>query len=281
MDKKVIAIGALGGSGTRAVAKIVKESGVFIGDELNGPLDNLIFTRLFKNPKWNKKAAISDINFRLSVFEKYMKGEKLDFGSFYELLKVAKSNKLSPSRYNFYFNVLKRRAILEKPRDVWGWKEPNTQFYIKEVLDYFPDLKYIHVIRNGLDMAFSTNKQQLHNWHWKFNIDKDFKNKESFNQLNLWIRSTKKVIKIAQEEKYKNRILILNHTALCDNPKEEIDRIIDFCGIPLSQEKLNKLYEIPGDKGSNDRYKNYDLSIFDSEQLKFVESMGFNLNYKK
>ena len=70
--KKVIAIGALGGSGTRVVAQILKNSGIYIGDNINHPNDNLIFTALFKAPKWYKKASRKDIDKRLRIFDKCM-----------------------------------------------------------------------------------------------------------------------------------------------------------------------------------------------------------------
>jgi len=46
----------------------------------------------------------------------------------------------------------------------WGWKEPNTHIYLEFLSKYFSDLKYIFVIRHGLDMAFSKNQAQLYNW---------------------------------------------------------------------------------------------------------------------
>lgn len=52
MNQKIIAIGAVGGSGTRVVAKIFMDAGVFVGDDLNAQNDNLTFTQLFKNPDW-------------------------------------------------------------------------------------------------------------------------------------------------------------------------------------------------------------------------------------
>lgn len=48
MNDNVIAIGALGGSGTRICAQILIELGVFMGHDLNNANDNLLFTRLFK-----------------------------------------------------------------------------------------------------------------------------------------------------------------------------------------------------------------------------------------
>lgn len=46
MNKKIISIGALGGSGTRAIAQVLIQADVFMGDDLNNSSDNLFFTRL-------------------------------------------------------------------------------------------------------------------------------------------------------------------------------------------------------------------------------------------
>src|SRR5690348_1070657 len=43
-----VAVGGLGGSGTRLIASLLAEFGVFIGHDLNKELDNLAFTLLFK-----------------------------------------------------------------------------------------------------------------------------------------------------------------------------------------------------------------------------------------
>src|SRR5580704_16555406 len=44
----VVAIGGVGGSGTRVGAALLQMLGYYIGDDLNEPLDNLWFTLLFK-----------------------------------------------------------------------------------------------------------------------------------------------------------------------------------------------------------------------------------------
>src|SRR5690348_1121191 len=43
-----VAIGGVGGSGTRVVASFLQMLGYFLGDDLNSELDNLWFTLLFK-----------------------------------------------------------------------------------------------------------------------------------------------------------------------------------------------------------------------------------------
>ena len=53
--ERITAIGGLGGSGTRVFAAMLRHAGVYIGDDLNGPLDNLWFTVLFKRRDWTRK----------------------------------------------------------------------------------------------------------------------------------------------------------------------------------------------------------------------------------
>ncbi len=43
VERTPIAVGGIGGSGTRVVAAILKELGIFIGDNLNASNDNLDF----------------------------------------------------------------------------------------------------------------------------------------------------------------------------------------------------------------------------------------------
>ena len=63
-----IAVGGLGGSGTRVLAEILLNSGIYLGSELNIFHDNLLFTRFFKNPEWNKKSSLDEKKSRFRSF---------------------------------------------------------------------------------------------------------------------------------------------------------------------------------------------------------------------
>ena len=168
----VIAIGALGGSGTRAVAEILIKSGIYLGDNLNGPNDNLLFTSLFKNPIWYEKATKEEKMKRIGLFQKYMTNVCLTMRDKAAILKASYTNTNYNSRLKFNLNLLFRINRSKKQQNMlWGWKEPNTYISLPELATVFPDLKYIHVIRNGLDMAFSKNVQQLFNWGRNFSIE--------------------------------------------------------------------------------------------------------------
>ena len=51
-------------------------------------------------------------------------------------------------------SLLASRRVDRTGAVMWGWKEPNSQLFIPHLHRYFGDrLRYIQVIRNGLDMA--------------------------------------------------------------------------------------------------------------------------------
>ena len=274
----MIAIGALGGSGTRAISEILIQSGMYMGDDLNKSNDNLIFTRLFKNPDWYRNTSDIEMQKRMSLFKKYMSSNKLSLRDLITLFSASKSNPIFNSEIAFYFRLINKFFSKGKDSTNWGWKEPNTQIYMSELLHFFDELKYIHVVRHGLDMAYSNNKQKLTNGGWKYNIilnGKESKDELAIKQLDYWIESTKNVIE--KSKKFNTRFLLTNHTNFCEHPVSEIDKIFKFIGIEVSDRKKQKLYSIPENKGSNDRYMHKDLSIFDNEKMKFIEDMGFEI----
>lgn len=51
-------------------------------------------------------------------------------------------------------------AIAEQPRR-WGWKEPRSIYLVPFFADHLPALRFVHVVRDGRDMALSSNQNQL------------------------------------------------------------------------------------------------------------------------
>jgi len=275
----MIAIGGMGGSGTRAVAEIFGQAGLYMGDDLNGANDNLFFTRLFKDPCWYKSASENNIEERLEIFERYMGQGSITPSDFVKICRVATSNKVYRSDTRFYINLSRKVFRKRTAIQTWGWKEPNTQIYVNTLMKYFKQLKYIHVIRHGLDMAYSKNKQQLKNWGWKFNIHLSGKEDEkelAIKQVDYWIRSNQYVQEICS--KYPGRYMLLHHEELCNDTVTTIDRILAFSGIKTDVHNRNNLYSIPKNTGSNKRYKDQDISIFSPEQIKQIISHGYSIN---
>ncbi len=274
-DDNVIAIGALGGSGTRAVAQLLIDAGIYMGNPLNFANDNTFFTACFMNPEWQARAKPETIRQRISVFEEYMRSRNISGSKLNELERLPYS-----MAYQYppdLFPTLRKQKPFKKPLNTWGWKEPNTHIYLKELADYFPNLKYIHVLRHGLDMAFARNKKQLFNWGHLFGIDAHENESEasiSRKQLDYWIKSSREIINTGNEL-LRERFYTLRYEDICLNPEKEIPPLLAFLG--LSPEMTHELKDVFQLSEGSGRYKQHDLKIFSKEQLDAVNELGFEI----
>ena len=276
--EETIAIGALGGSGTRAIAQVLIDAGVYMGDNLNNANDNKLFTRLFKDPALFNDADKTKIQERLSVFGEYMRTNHLSWKSTKLVLTASFRNSLTRNSFKFNMRVLGKTFSTPRNRETWGWKEPNTQIYLQEIDAYFDNLKYLHVIRHGLDMAFSGNRKQLTNWGYRYNIHigpDDTEQDIAYKQLEYWIQSTREAIE--KGEHLRGEFLLLNHSEFCARPKEQIDRMLDFIEIDVPPDKRTALYAIPRTPRTAGRFRQHDLGLFDQAQLDYVREMGFDI----
>lgn len=292
-----IAIGGLGGSGTRVVAELLQEIGFFLGDDLNSALDNLSFTLLFKRPQWfmkNHQKESAEIPQAISIFETAMTRRcNLKFEDYRFLLKAAWDWAIFGNHFGgigasgrglWPFKRVLRMVGTKKMRDTqflrWGWKEPNSHIYIEYLDKYFKSFKYIHVIRHGLDMAFSRNQVQLYNWGQLFGID----GKHSAllmpqRALHFWIQANEKARMMGQKLG-KDNFLVINFDELCRAPDIEVQRIIDFLDIHVNAGAFEKMRRMPKKPKTSGRYRNEDLTIFNEEDIQAVERFGFRVDGK-
>ena len=156
-----IAIGGIGGSGTRAVAEFFINSNLFMGYDLNKSNDNLLYTLLFKH----KDILVLPKNLfeqRVKLFYKIMATSQHISKDEINLLNEVAFQGSKQHTENWLSERVKSistsKRVLQKE---WGWKEPNTHIIIDKILEITPDLKFIYVFRNGLDMAYSSNQNQL------------------------------------------------------------------------------------------------------------------------
>ena len=77
MQTPPVAIGGIGGSGTRVVVEILQDLGYYVGDDLNPALDNLLFTLLFKRRSlWPPESHRPEIDGLLAMFLGLMTGRQ-------------------------------------------------------------------------------------------------------------------------------------------------------------------------------------------------------------
>lgn len=276
---RVVGVGGMGGSGTRLVAHLLREMGFHLGHFLNKELDNLIFTRLFKNPDWYATASEVTLRARFDLFYKIMRGEKLNQTAVKAFLDAVNENKLHSAtiiqRLHFIVN---NRFAKPATHHNWAWKEPNTQIMIRRIIPLAEGLRYIHVVRHGLDMAFSKNRQQLINWGGLYGIERPHKNGDDTHvkQLEFWLRSTEDVISKCKPA-LNDSFYLLNYNHLIEQPEHETTKLAKFLNVQLTASQLNSLLQHVQKPESDGRYRQHDLSIFSDNQLQRLRAFGFHI----
>ena len=271
MNNHPIVIGGVGGSGTRLFAKIMYLLDIYMGDCVNDTEDNLLFTFLFKHKEilnYNQKK----IDILLKIFEKGM------FHKYNLNLKeknIIKKIYETHTKQNYLYNKKKVYEYLQNDMInntkkfnknlKWGWKEPNTHVILEKLINHYPNIKYIHIMRNGLDMAFSKNQNQLKFWT---NLKPTPK-----NSLHYWVKVHKKLFKL--QKKYPLNILFIDYDDFCLKPENNIPFLLNFINYPINDTLLKKIKYIIKLPESIGRYKNHDLSQFNKNDLEFIQDLGY------
>lgn len=289
-----VVIGALGGSGTRLVASILLESGFYLGDDLNPERDNLWFTLLFKRPRWYAGVArhrTEEIHTGLRVFERAMvAGGPLDAegGAFLgRALFEALTGRHGQARAHTRGWPLKQAlALWRAPAaarhagERWGWKEPNSHVFLPPLVEHFPGMRFIYVVRHGLDMAFSGNRQQLRNWGPLFGVAPGSNGSGGDSgaapraMLDFWIRATERAVADGTRL-LGDRFLLLDYDALCLRPAVRIPALLGFLGLEPSGAAIDRLVELVEIPPTIGRFRRQDLSQFEPRALEAVQALGF------
>jgi hypothetical protein len=156
--------------------------------------------------------------------------------------------------------------------DGYGFKEPNSHIILERLMKAYPNMKYIHVIRNGLDMAFSENQNQVKLWGFMYMSKEDFSN-INYASLKYWCIVHKRILKIGQ--RMGANFYLLNYERLCTYPNKELKKLCKFLNVDVRCSiGLKYLIEKPQSIG---RFRQSDISIFDPMDVAFVKELGFDI----
>jgi len=264
-EKKIISVGGIGGSGTRVISKILKDIGYYTGGDLNVSEDNLLFTLLFKRQNI-LTASEDEFESCVNIFVKLMSGaEPLNENEKKLIESLAKNERTLHTKEWLEQRVQNIKS--NKETKDWAWKEPNTHIVIEHLFRQIKNLKFVYVYRNGLDMAYSTNQNQLKLWGSIFFNDYDLEVNPQ-NSLRYWCLTHKRMLKL--KEKFTPNVMMLDFDRLCFYPNEVLSELFDFIGCELETKPYAELVNVPNSIG---RHKEYSLEEFDSNDLSFISKI--------
>ncbi len=272
----IVSVGALGGSGTRLIAKILSDCGIHMGLDLNEPLDNLLYTLLFKRPEivaTSTEQLFDDFTLfanALSGVKSLSTKNRAYLQTLAEIDRPQHPAEWLKIRVSKLFDDQERNHFCRYP---WGWKEPNTHILAPQLLEFFPTMKYVHVVRHGLDMAFSDNQNQMFYWaNWLLG---DIAPLSPARSLQYWCAVQLRMQNLQRQ--YPDRIYWLNYDSFCRAPEVGIRGLTEFLqldGRLLPWSTLLAEVDLPPTTG---RYTQRDCSQFRADDVAIVRALGFDV----
>jgi Sulfotransferase family len=183
-------IGGTGGSGTRVIAQIVHATGRFMGAKVTeDTLDAVPLARF----DWTHGRDIL-------------------------------SGRAAVSSVAAFRRALARHLSGHDPQRPWGWKHPHSYLLLPFLAEHCPELLFVHVIRDGRDIALSGNQNQVGHYG---DIALGPAEPSPARSLRYWAwantRSADEGSRLLGE-----RYLLLRLEDLCADPESEVPRLLRF-----------------------------------------------------
>jgi len=114
--------------------------------------------------------------------------------------------------------------------DRWVESTPANVYHIEEIIATFPDVKIVHVIRDGRDAALSLRKLGWHGCK-----SQDTVKQLLYSALN-WQEAVTRGCKAGR--KYPQQYMELQYEDLVNDPGGTLNRLTEFTGVNFSEEQL-------------------------------------------
>jgi len=120
----------------------------------------------------------------------------------------------------------------------WGWKEPNSIYLLPFLHDQLPEFRFVHLVRDGRDMAFSDNQSQLikrGRSYWGYSPQRYHGQRE--RSVALWAAVNSEAAEYG-ERVLGDKYLRIKFEDLCSDPVSVVSRLYDFSGLTAEVEHI-------------------------------------------
>ena len=249
-----VVIGGVGGSGTRLVADILGDLGVYLGLARSSTRDNAVFAALFfRAPEFfdaSDPVRIAEIERRLKLFDSVM------FNCFRSPAAMLMSRcacisfvyrhckfwaRPTTAQQAFFATLIGRKAWAARaPSNYldWGFKEPISHLLLPSLTAHYPGLRFVLVLRNGIDVACRSNQAQARIWGPVFGLSPTTPG----DRLKYWLRANH--FSLANGERLLGqRLHVLCYDTLCERPHDTIMALAAFIGATQSAQGLAEIVQ--------------------------------------
>jgi len=220
-------IGGTNGSGTRVYAQLLELAGVFQG--------------LQKNYAFEPENIIQYTRLLVPEFIKNTRGPT------YDLDNIAQDIRVEMEGWIHKFG-LELQGECPPGFFRWGWKHPRNLFLVPLLNSVFNDCYFVHVLRDGRDMALADNRGDV---RILYEYIVQPKNPDPIDCTYFWSVVNSEVADWC-EENLGERFVWSRFEDLCADPYDELKRIADIMGLELNSslpERCAKIVRKPSSLG--------------------------------
>ena len=280
MESPFVVIG-MHRSGTSLVSRILDKSGILMGRDLQTDHESKFFIGLNKwiyenaGADWARPAAVEeliDYEPARNQVEEYLK-----------------TRIMSSSSKKFSGRAMKN-GLLDLDCK-WGWKDPRNGPALPLWKTIWPEMKVIHVIRHGVDVASSLHSRSLKNWVEDESRFKKWMKLYKWKDSNSPIRRGQRAATLShalefwaeQMEVEKNvvktceNILEIRYEELLVNPEIILKKIWSYIGIEINEELLMEIQEMVDSSRAFAFRNDQTLNDFAKENIETLEKFGYSV----
>ncbi|MEI6127608.1 MAG: sulfotransferase [Pseudomonadota bacterium] len=198
-----VVIGATGGSGTRIFAKACMCAGYYMGSLLNESLDSLHLAPFYD--RW---------------INPYVESRRAPL----------QEDDLELMKEDFHRCISEHRKAMQDAESPWGWKGPRTMYLLEFLDSQLHGMKFIHVVRDGRDMAYSSNQNQLIKHGQAALHERWLSASPACRSMALWNQMNFSVARYG-ENMMKDRYLRVRFEDLCTQPQATLTALFAFLDV--------------------------------------------------
>ena len=278
MANPVVVVG-MHRSGTSLVSRILDDCGVMMGKDLQEDHESIFFISLNEwiygnaGASWERPGALSELTNlppAMEAVEEYVR------------------KRLSSRSSRKYSGKLLKNGLFDMD-ERWGWKDPRNGPTLPLWRSIWPDMKVIHVIRHGVDVAASLKTRNSAHWEgdvsrfkkwlptysWRSSKSPIMRGQRSSTLeggLSFWSEQLdiESEILAPIEDKH-----VVRYEELLSSPRDSITKILEYISIEITEEKLTLIEETINPSRAFAFMNNPELLEFAEKNAETLEKHGY------
>ena len=278
MANPVVVVG-MHRSGTSLVSRILDDCGVMMGKDLQEDHESIFFISLNEwiygnaGASWERPGALSELTNlppAMEAVEEYVR------------------KRLSSRSSRKYSGKLLKNGLFDMD-ERWGWKDPRNGPTLPLWRSIWPDMKVIHVIRHGVDVAASLKTRNSAHWEgdvsrfkkwlptysWRSSKSPIMRGQRSSTLeggLSFWSEQLEIESEILAPIEDKH---VVRYEELLSSPRDSITKILEYISIEITEEKLTLIEQTINPSRAFAFMNNPELLEFAEKNAETLEKHGY------